>query len=135
MNKLQIVKENIINEIENNPKYEIQSIKSIEHPLNKTLMSFNIIFSDSEKSIRYSLVGYENEIKEIGILLEASFFTGIEKDIEESKEIDNFKVEIKNFKKGKEALVKLSFKGNPDKFDFYLALNTLIEEGINKLIY
>ncbi|MCX7904759.1 MAG: hypothetical protein N2486_09655 [Caloramator sp.] len=135
MSKLQFIKEKVQREIENNTKYEIQSIKSIEHPLNKTLMSFNIIFSDSEKSIRYSLVGYENEIKEIGILLEASFLTGIEEDLEESKEIDDFKVEIRNFKKGKEALVKLSFRGNPDKFDFYLALNTLIEEGINKLIY
>ncbi|KRQ87313.1 hypothetical protein ABG79_00651 [Caloramator mitchellensis] len=135
MNKLQSIKEDIQRKVDGLERYEIESIKSIEHPIKRDLMSFNIVFSDKEKSVRYNVVGYENEKGEVGILIECPILTGIKDDLHIKENVNGFELEIKNFSKGKEALIKLNCKVKDDEFNFDMAMDTIIEHGINRMIY
>lgn len=135
MNKLEKVKVEIQEKVDGLERYEIESIKSIEHPIKKDLMSFNIIFSDREKSVRYNVVGFENEKGEVGILFECPILTGIKEDLHIKEKINGFDLEIVNFPKGKEALIKLNCLVKDDNFDFDMAMDTIIENGINRVIY
>ena len=134
MNKLQRIKNEIQKKLEGQEQYEIETIKVLEHPIKKELMSFNIIFSDMEKSIRYNVVGFENEKAEVGILLECSILTGIKEDFYRKETVNGFELELLNFAKGKEALVKLNCLVNDD-FNFDLVMDTIIEKGIKSIIY
>jgi hypothetical protein len=136
MTKLNRIKESIEKWVENSEHCEILSKKVIDSLDKKDLMSFNTIFSERERNIKYTVLGFENDAKECCVVLEVAIYTGMEEEINEEKQIKGYNIEIKNMGAGKEALVKLTkwIKEN-ETVDFQEMMDIIVENGISKLVY
>lgn len=136
MSKLHNIKESIENWIENSEHCEILSKKVINGQDEKTLMSFNTIFSERERNIKYTVLGFQRDAKEYCIVLEVAIYTGMEEDINEEKQLSGYKMEIKNNGIGKEALVKLTkWIKDDEALDFQEMMDMIVDHGISKLVY
>lgn len=136
MNKVSTLRSIIAFYLSHSPEYEIIEKRIMEHPIRKDLKSFNFTFSDKEKSIRYAAIGCETEDGYCSMELRASFFTGIEEDIEEKKQVDEYLIHIKNYGDGREAQVEATrwFTGEIN-LDFEEVIKVLVENGVNRLLY
>lgn len=136
MNNVEKFKEITDKWLEDNKKYVVKERRVINNPVRKGLMTFNTSFSDREKSIEYSVIGFENETGKCGMHIEAMLYTGIDKDIEEETEYKGYALHVRNNGTGKEALVKLThWIDDMESFNFSTALDAVVEEGIQRLIY
>lgn len=136
MNKVDCLKRAVDNWLLNDPKYLILNEKSIQHPIKKELMTFNIRFSDNERSIGYTITGYENEAGNCGIMVEALLYTGLREDVEASETLDRYKLDIKNIGLSGEAILKLSRVYKEEvEFKPEEILEIITNQGISRLIY
>lgn len=136
MSKIEELKNNLDSWFENAVKYTIITEKHIDHPVNGSLMTFNIVFTDVEKSIRYTVTCYENEALECKIILDAVFYTGIKEDITQESKTGAYSMSIENFGNSTEALIKIEkFYDGTNEFDFDEMMNIIILDGINNLLY
>lgn len=141
MDKMQRLKDNIDAWFSEHPRYIISNEKVIQHPLNKKLMTFNINFSDIQRKIRYNdirynITAFENEMGDCIMQLNGIFLTGVSEDINEEKVVDEYKVSIKNIGNSGEAMVRVDKRINEDEeISFDKTISTLMEQGIDKLIF
>jgi hypothetical protein len=141
MDKMQRLKDNIDAWFSEHPRYIISNEKVIQHPLNKKLMTFNINFSDIQRKIRYNdirynITAFENKMGDCIMQLDGIFLTGVNEDINEEKVVDEYKVSIKNIGNSGEALVRVDKRINEDEeISFDKTISTLMEQGIDKLIF
>jgi hypothetical protein len=120
MSKIEALKNNLDSWFENAVKYTVVTEKHIDHPVNKSLMSFNIVFTDVENSIRYTVTCFENEAL----------------DCTQEIKTGAYSMSVENFGNSMEALIKIEkFYDGMDEFNFDEMMNIIILDGINNLLY
>ena len=136
MNRVERIKTMIHYYIKDNTKYEVVTRRTVEHPIRNELMTINVTFSDSERSMRYNAIATENELGHCYFELNTAFFTGITEDKKEHIEIKGFDLFINNIGESKECAIELSrwYHGELD-LDLQEAMNIIVEEGINRMMY
>lgn len=135
MNRVEEFKNKIEKWIKESTDYHIVDKRTVEHPIKKELMTFNIIFAEHERNIRYTVTGFENEAGESCIHLDSVFLTGMQDDIEENRKYGKYELNIKNIGGNKQGIVKLTrWYHNNEALEFGEAMNILIEDGIDRMI-
>jgi hypothetical protein len=135
MNRVEEFKANIEKWIEESADYHIIDRRTIEHPIKKGLMTFNIIFTEHERNLRYTVTGFENEAGESCIHLDSIFLTGMCDEIEENRRYGKYELNIKNIGGNKQGIVKLTRWFHTDeKLDFGECMDILIKDGIDRMI-
>lgn len=141
MNKIQQVKNNIDTWFSEHPRYVISNEKTIQHPIRREMMTFNINFSDIQRKIRYNdirynITAFENEMGECTIQLDGIFFTGNNEDINEERVLDGCTISVKNIGNSGEAMVRLIKRINDgEKLNFDEEMKILMDQGIERLIF